>query len=154
MEIFLRTCKSTGILQNHRSCVKILSQGFLPLLQLAPFEGIPCGGPRELGISGIDWGHKAWWYWILFISRGNVAHRCEDGQSSRRRNQGDSDELEPRVSTSDACSNCQVHFTGRFIRVQNIFKYQISYCSIFQIKNQLPPPPRRWRTRTRPRPRQ
>ena len=79
VEIFLRTCKSTGILQNHGSSVKILSEGFLPLLQLAPFEGIPSGGSRELGISGIDWGHKARGYGIVLISRGNVAHRCEMG---------------------------------------------------------------------------
>ena len=74
-KIILRTCKCTGILQDHGSCVEILSQDFLPFLHLAPFEGIPRGGPLEIGISGIYLGHKTRGYRIVIISRGNVAHR-------------------------------------------------------------------------------
>lgn len=76
---WLCDCKCTRILQDHGSRVEILSQGFLPFPHLAPFKGIPRGGCCELGISRIDWGHKTWGYWILIISRGNVAHRCEMG---------------------------------------------------------------------------
>jgi hypothetical protein len=114
-KIILRTCKCTGILQDHGSCVEILSQGFLPFLHLAPFEGIPRGGPREIGISGIEWGHETRGHWIVIISRGNVAHRCLMGSRLGRRNQGDSDELEPRVSTSGACCS----FPGPVIPARN-----------------------------------
>jgi hypothetical protein len=72
---FLRTCKCTGILQDHGSRVEILSQGLLPFPHLAPFERIPRGGCGELGISRINWGHKTWGYRIVIISRGSVAHR-------------------------------------------------------------------------------
>jgi hypothetical protein len=70
----LRTCISTWILQDHGSRVEILSESFLPLLHLASFERVPCGGCRKLRIAGIDWGHKAWWYRKVVISRCDVAH--------------------------------------------------------------------------------
>ena len=99
VKFFLRTCKCTGILQDHGSRVEILSQSLLPFLQLAPFEGIPSRGSRELGISGIDWGHKAWGDWELIISRINVAHRCETGSRHNGGTKGTrmNSSLEPRL---------------------------------------------------------